>query len=254
MSFPALGWASTAKVERASDKLILLALADRHNTEHHLAYPSIDWLCDFSCLDRKTVIAALQRLQEAGHIIDSGKRVGKTKQIKAWALNMPNGPDIGMLMQPKGAVFPGKESQKRDTEPVKEPIDSRVFDEGWKPQPETVAKIQADEGLSAAEVEQERKMFVLTNLEKGTQLRNPEIAFRKWCARLKTLNHKPKPLPPRAAAPLATATRADLELRLTNLENLIPLYERMGKTFEIETEVKPKIREIRGHLANHQGD
>jgi len=86
MSWQALAWASKQRPGRASDKLILIALADRHNEDSNIAYPSIAWLCEFSDLNRKTVIASLQRLEAAGLIADSGQRVGKSKQIKAYSL------------------------------------------------------------------------------------------------------------------------------------------------------------------------
>jgi hypothetical protein len=129
VSFPALGWASTVKVERASDKLVLLALADRHNTEHDLAYPSLAWLVEFTSLDRKTIVASLDRLEADGFIADSGQRVGKTKQVKAYILHW-NSPEKGMVKaEPLAAnspVFPGKQSQKRNPEPVKEPAQAKA--------------------------------------------------------------------------------------------------------------------------------
>lgn len=124
MSFVALAWATSSKVARSADKLVLMGLADRHNTEHELAYPSLAWICEFSSLDRKTVVTALDRLEVSGFIADSGQRVGKTKQVKAYRLNI-NNPEIGTvkteLLADKDAVFSGEQSQKRDTEPVTEP-------------------------------------------------------------------------------------------------------------------------------------
>lgn len=86
MSWKALAWASDQKCEKAADKLILLALAERHNTETRIAYPSTAWLVEFSSLDRKTVLKSLERLQEQGLIIDSGHRMGSTGGVKAWRL------------------------------------------------------------------------------------------------------------------------------------------------------------------------
>lgn len=122
MSFPALAWASLLRVTRASDKLVLLALADRHNTEHELSYPSLAWLCDFSSLDRKTVVASLDRLEAAGHITDSGTRVGKTKQIKAYRLNLNDAEKGTVKTEPfddNSSVIPAKQSQKRNTDTVR---------------------------------------------------------------------------------------------------------------------------------------
>lgn len=121
MSFPALAWASTSKVARAADKLVLLGLADRHNSENDLAYPSLAWLCEFSSLDRKTVVSALDRLERAGFIEDSGQRVGKTKQIKAYRISF-NSAEKGTVktepLEDNSTVFSGKQSQKRNTDTV----------------------------------------------------------------------------------------------------------------------------------------
>ena len=126
MSWIALAWASSKKLERASDKLILLAFADRHNDETGFAYPSIQWLCEFSSLNRKTVIASIDRLEAAGCLEDSGRRVGATKQVKVYTVLVG---EIQRVPKPeplKSAVFSGKESQKRDTEPSREPTSTNV--------------------------------------------------------------------------------------------------------------------------------
>lgn len=122
MSWPALGWASKQRPSRSADKIVLIALADRHNEENDLAWPSLAWLGDFCCLDRKTVIAALDRLEAAGYIADSGQRTGRTGQVKAYTLAI-NGPEITVpKTEPLNSpVFPKKQSQKRDTEPSTEP-------------------------------------------------------------------------------------------------------------------------------------
>ncbi len=86
MSFEALAWAAKCRPGSASRKLVLLALADRHNTETGLAYPSIDWLAEFTDLNRKTIISAIDALLSAGFIADSGVRFGRTGQVKAYTL------------------------------------------------------------------------------------------------------------------------------------------------------------------------
>lgn len=165
MSFPALAWASQSKVSRSADKLVLLGLADRHNTEHDLAYPSLAWICEFSSLDRKTVVTALDRLERDGFIQDSGHRVGKTKQVKAYRLNL-NSTENGLVktepFPPKGTDFPAKGSQKRNTEPFTEPTEAkaslmRVFNH-WN-------KVAARYGLRSAEVlNNSRKQMGLARL------------------------------------------------------------------------------------------
>jgi hypothetical protein len=52
MSWEALAWAARQRVTRAADKLILIGLADRHNSEENAAWPSLAWLGEFSSLDR----------------------------------------------------------------------------------------------------------------------------------------------------------------------------------------------------------
>ena len=130
MSWPALGWASKQKPGRVADKMVLIALADRHNEESDLSYPSIAWLADFSCLDRKTVVASLGRLEAAGLISDSGVRFGKTKQVKGYRLSLNStvsGNDTGKgtpkteLLPAKSTDFSEKQYRKRDTEPFLEP-------------------------------------------------------------------------------------------------------------------------------------
>ena len=145
MSWSALAWAAKTRVERASEKLILIALCDRHNDETGFAYPSINWLCEFSSLNRKTVISALDRLEVCGLIADSGRRVGSTKQVKVYTIN------VGKESQKGNSSENGrKQSQKRDTEPVsnlsleanasKESAKSSEFDDFWKIYPHKKAK------------------------------------------------------------------------------------------------------------------
>jgi hypothetical protein len=88
VSFVALAWASKYRADSAADKLVLLAYADRHNEDTGCAYPSLAWLCEFSSLNRKTVIDAVGRLEKAGILTDTGQRAGATKQVKVYRLIM----------------------------------------------------------------------------------------------------------------------------------------------------------------------
>ncbi|MCW2395871.1 MULTISPECIES: DnaA N-terminal domain-containing protein [unclassified Sphingobium] len=115
---------------------MLLGLASCADA-HHCAYPSIDWLCEFSDLNRKTVILALQRL-EGGLlplIRDTGDRKGRTRQVKVYQLAANEGgaagakdaengtvPKKGRSQKRNSSTFAREESQKRDTEPFREPI------------------------------------------------------------------------------------------------------------------------------------
>ena len=74
MSLDATRWAWRQAGVRSSDKFVLLSLADRAD-EAHRCYPSIQRLAADTLLDRKTVMAALTRLETAG-LLRSEKRLG----------------------------------------------------------------------------------------------------------------------------------------------------------------------------------
>ena len=110
MSFDALAWAAKQNTGSSGTKLVLLGLAECASRGHGHAFPSIAALVEFTCLDRKSVMGNLEKLQADGFITDTGKRVGRTGQIKVYQLNL-------------------EESQKRDASTVPEaaPLKSTVF-------------------------------------------------------------------------------------------------------------------------------
>jgi hypothetical protein len=140
MSFAALATVSKMRTASAAEKLIALAYADRHNEETGCAYPSLKWLCEFSSLNRKTVIAAVQRLEAAGFLADTGDRQGDTNQIKVYRLNLETVPKPEPSQKRNGSksgTVPktdGKQSQKRDPEPIREPITPVISNEITSPQ------------------------------------------------------------------------------------------------------------------------
>lgn len=119
MSFQALAWASKQHVSSASEKLMLLAYADRHNEETGCGYPSIAWLCEFSSLNRKTVIAAVARLEAANLLTDTGDRKGETKQIKVYRVNVDTVPKAEQSQKRNSPKNHLEQSQKRDTDTVR---------------------------------------------------------------------------------------------------------------------------------------
>lgn len=77
MSIAAINWALNEVVNiRATEKAVLIALADRAN-EHGECFPSYDDICRRSCATRNTVSCALKRLEELG-LIERRKRFGKS--------------------------------------------------------------------------------------------------------------------------------------------------------------------------------
>lgn len=107
------------RANSAAEKLVALAYADRHNEETGSAYPSLAWLCEFSSLNRKTVIAAVMRLEAIGFLTDTGERRGDTRQIKVYRLNLETVPEAERFQKRNGTEKGAKQSQKRDTEPVR---------------------------------------------------------------------------------------------------------------------------------------
>ena len=67
MSFEAINWAWKQRGLTSTQKLTLLALADRHNPDYG-CFPSISKICSDTELSRSTVIRCTQYLQEAGLI------------------------------------------------------------------------------------------------------------------------------------------------------------------------------------------
>ncbi len=130
MSWETQSWAAKQRPGSASAKLVLLGLASCADA-NHCAFPSIQWLCDFSDLNRKTVIAALQRLEDGMFplIEDTGDRRGRTGQVKVYRLAAAAAgasSDPASETVPKAEQFQKrnssgsglKQSQNRDTEPV----------------------------------------------------------------------------------------------------------------------------------------
>lgn len=86
MSIEAMQWAFQQEIKPASMKFVLVSLGD--NAQHDgMAWPSLAALCQKTGLDRKTVISALDRLEAAGYLSDSGKRTGNTGQVKVYRFN-----------------------------------------------------------------------------------------------------------------------------------------------------------------------
>lgn len=135
MSWPAVGWALGQQAPSSAAKFLLVMLADAASIGDWLSWPSVAYLSDATQQDRKTVLSNLQKLQQANLIAPHGK-TGRTRQIAVWKLPVtvpnkaPKAPKNGTLstdqtvpvLPAKSPSFPAKESQKRDTEPVIDPV------------------------------------------------------------------------------------------------------------------------------------
>lgn len=112
MSIDAISMALRATVPGASNKFVLVALAN-YAGEEMTSYPSIERLCRDTSLNRKTVIRALGWLKENGFISDTGMRKGSTHGVIVYRLDaFIIGTEIGTY--PKNGTstkFTSKQSQ-----------------------------------------------------------------------------------------------------------------------------------------------
>lgn len=79
-------WAYGQKL-KSSVKFVLVTLCDYADAEYRL-WPSIADLVEKTCMDRKTVIAAIDILEKNGYLIDTGERKGKTRQVKVYFIDI----------------------------------------------------------------------------------------------------------------------------------------------------------------------
>lgn len=86
MSVEATQWAFSQDIKPSSVKFVLVALGDNAQGDG-LAWPSIAALAQKTGQDRKTVMAALDKLEAMGYLADTGKRMGATGQVKVYRFN-----------------------------------------------------------------------------------------------------------------------------------------------------------------------
>jgi pyocin large subunit-like protein len=122
MSFDALAWAGRCNPGSPALKLVLLGLAECAHRDTCKAWPSIAALSEFTCLNRKTIIAALDTLCARNFISETGEKQGKTGQVKVYFLHLETVPKTEQSQKRNSSTFSVKQSQKRDTEPVREPV------------------------------------------------------------------------------------------------------------------------------------
>ena len=116
MSIDATRWAWTAPVNNASQRLVLLSLADRAG-EEHTAWPSIERLAKDTVLDKKTVQKVILELINLGLVEDTGERTGPTRRVRVLKLNGVKGREdytqnLDDANTPKNGNI--KQSQKRN--------------------------------------------------------------------------------------------------------------------------------------------
>lgn len=123
MSVEAITWALAQPIERSSTKFVLVAMANCAGAEM-LCWPSVQYLCDATSQDRKTVLENIKRLREAGYIDATEERRGATHQVVVYVLKKPengtveqaqkrNSTENGTVpkTEPNSPVFPVKQSR-----------------------------------------------------------------------------------------------------------------------------------------------
>lgn len=121
MSSEALAWAFKVNLKPSALKFTLVALCECANYKTGHIYPSIAHLQEITGQDRKTLIANIAKLEQLGLLVDTGERSGRTGQIKVYRATTETVPKTEQFQKRNSPVFPSKQSQKRDTEPSREP-------------------------------------------------------------------------------------------------------------------------------------
>jgi DNA-binding MarR family transcriptional regulator len=81
MSMEAMTWAIEVRGIKSPQKLVLLLLANRHNNDTGMCYPSIPRICAESGMHRATVIRAINALDKAG-LLTIEKTFGKVNHYR----------------------------------------------------------------------------------------------------------------------------------------------------------------------------
>ena len=121
MSSEAIAWAFKVNLKPSALKFTLVALCECANYKTGHIYPSIAHLEEITGQDRKTLIANIAKLEQLGLLVDTGERSGRTGQIKVYRATTEAVPNVEQFQKRNSSVFPSKQSQKRDTEPSREP-------------------------------------------------------------------------------------------------------------------------------------
>lgn len=99
----ATGWAWHQTGLKPKHKLVLLAVA-RHALRGPDVWPSLSTLAELTGFDRKTVRAVLAELETLGKIADTGRRAGRTAQVRV--LRILCNPAPMLADQESGDAFP----------------------------------------------------------------------------------------------------------------------------------------------------
>lgn len=142
MSFKVSALAWMVPVEKSTERLVLLALADRADDEGKNCYPSVETICGMTQMNRKTVFAVISRLAERGVLSVRKREVHNSNEyllhIEDWPKNgstengttqkRDNPKTVCQLSQKRYASCPKNGTTvvpKTGHEPINEPINNQ---------------------------------------------------------------------------------------------------------------------------------
>lgn len=187
MSSEATAWAFRQNIPASAVKFTLVALCECANFDTGMIYPSIARITEMTGQNRKTIIANVAKLEAMGLLVDTGERTGQTKQIKVYRVSMQTVaatvPKVEQSQKRNSSVFTRKQSQKRDTEPSREPSSksniARALPADWKPVL-TAASQAIVSRWPPGRLETELDAFRDHAADKGRTSKDWQAAFRTW--------------------------------------------------------------------------
>ena len=211
MSVDATRWAWSVNVQKSTERLVLLSLADRANEDNE-CYPSMQRITNDTMLDIKTVKKVISDLIQKGLILDTGERKGFTQKVRVLRLvgvdcredkqtqkrndskngmnpNFPtNEPKIGSNNEPKIGLQNLKENLKENNiniseqSRINELTKSReplrfVMPLDWNPNPKIFAGYCAINGLSHEKLTDHILKSFIQKANAKAELKNES----EWC-------------------------------------------------------------------------
>ncbi len=190
MSSEALAWAFKQDCKSSSVKFTLVALCECANYRTGRITPSIEHICEITGQNRKTIINNIAELERQGVIADTGERVGRTKQIKVYQAAMGTVPKTEPSLERNSTEKVVKQSQKRDTEPSREPSSpsekqtnkARVIPDDWRPSPFGLGTKSREvvDGWPPGELDSQLEHFTAHHRGKGNRFTDWQDAWSTW--------------------------------------------------------------------------
>lgn len=155
MSHKATHWAWSVRDVSSSEKLVLLALADRHNADTGDCFPSLDRIAEDTCTSRDTARRATQSLEQKGLVsrILVTDLQGRTLGYR-YTLHMGDSTVLRGGLQDAtpegGTVLPKPVKETGKEKPISRSLALAEFDEFWKGYPRKVGKLAAEKAYVKA--------------------------------------------------------------------------------------------------------